>query len=88
MEPNNQYYNIALISFTWLCFAYQNYVLCLKEHVELCNATAMTARRCFDVAGKIEFVLLRHGQRRNGKIPTMKLASLFTFTRERMNTPC
>ena len=36
----------------------------------------MTARRSFDVAGKIAFVLWRHGQRRNGTMPTMKVASL------------
>ena len=36
----------------------------------------MTARRSFDVAGKIAFVLWRHGQRRNGTMPTMRVKSL------------
>ena len=73
---NNQYYNIKWICFTWLCFLYQNYVLSLKELVQLCNTTAMTARRSFDVAGKTAFVFWRHGQRRNGTMPTMRVASL------------
>ena len=41
---------------------------------------AMTARRSFDVAGKIAFVLWRHGQRRNGTMPTIRAALLCTFT--------
>ena len=50
---------------TWLCLSYPNYVVCLKNLYELCNATATTARRSFDVAGKIAFFLWRHSQRRN-----------------------
>ena len=44
--------------------------------MQQCNATAMTALRSFDVAGKIVFVLWRHGQRRNGTMPTMRAAML------------
>ena len=73
---NNQYYNKTWICFTWLCFSYQNHILSLKNLVQLCTATAMTARRSFDVAGKIAFVLWRHGQRRNRTMPTMTAALL------------
>ena len=36
----------------------------------------MTAWRSFDVAGNITFLLWRHGQRCNGTMPTLKVASL------------
>ena len=36
----------------------------------------MTARRSFDVAGKVAFVLWRHGQERNRTMPTMRAALL------------
>ena len=36
----------------------------------------MTARRSLDVAGKIAFVLWRHGQRHNGTMPTMRAVLL------------
>ena len=36
----------------------------------------MKTRRSFHVAGKIAFVLWRHGQRRNGTMPTMRAALL------------
>ena len=61
---------------TWLCFSYRNYVVCTKNLYELCNATATTTRRSLDVAGKIAFVLWRHGQRLNETMPTMGLALL------------
>ena len=44
--------------------------------MQLCNATAKTARPSFDVAAKIAFVFLRHGQRHNGAMPTMRAAML------------
>ena len=47
-----------------------------KTLYDQCNATATTERRSFDVAGKIAFALWRHGQRRNGKMPTLGLALL------------
>ena len=75
-EINNQYYKIRCICVDSLCFSYPNYVVCLSELVQLCNALAMTARSSFYIAGKIAFVLWRHGQRRNGTMPTMRAALL------------
>ena len=64
---NMLYLTMFLIS--KLCFIF-------KRTRSTFNATAMTARRSFDVAGKIAFVLWRHGQRRNGTMPTKRVASL------------
>ena len=74
IETNNQYYKITCKCVAWLWFSYPNYVVCFKNLYELCNATATTARRSFDVTGKIAFMLWRHGHRRNGTMPTMGLA--------------
>ena len=87
IETNNQYYKITCKCVTWLCFSNPNYVVCLKNLYELCNATATTARRSFDVAGKIAFVLWRHGQRCNGTMPTMGLALLCLLLQESARIP-
>ena len=87
IETNNQYYKITCKCVTWLFFSYRNYVVCLNNLYELCNATATTARCSFDVAGKIAFVLWRHGQRRNGTMPTMGLALLCLLLQESARIP-
>ena len=87
IETNNQYYKITCKCVTWLCFSYPNYVVHWGNLYELCNATATKARRSFDVAGKIAFVLWRHGQRRNGTKPTMGLALLCLLLQESTRIP-
>ena len=47
-----------------------------KNYLLIRPPPLMTARRSFDVAGKIAFVLWRHGQRRNRTMPTMRAALL------------
>ena len=47
----------------------------------------MTARRSFDVAGKIAFVLLRHDQRRNRTMLTMRAALLCLLLLEAQEYP-
>ena len=46
------------------------------------DVKACRPRRSFGVAGKIAFVLWRHGQRRNGTMPTIGLALLCSLLQE------